>query len=391
MDHCAQMNYHIIPDDKFIDTFIEIAEAVSPESANIFLLRDNPPYKFVKHPVAISAPFGSEGFEQYIARATKDDHIYIHYLSSQMIEWINTTTCSAKLIWIFWGSEFFEAAGIRFDLYEPVTAKLVQLNEQKLSRYYPLHLYRKWKLNKEIKRHDDDTAARVGAAVKKLAYIMHYNRYDYDLIRKHFPTEAKFLHFFYSPPYTYGQMDIIAQQKTTLVVNNKAINVWLGNSGYDANNHLDYLQVISRLKDNMEVWAPLTYGDDKYIATIEAQGARLLGNKFYALKSYMTFDDFVRAIYAMDIGIMPHKRPQAFGNIQLLLYFGRRVYMFNNTLFRMLKEMGFVIFDIAEFSSSKFNEPLSEAEQQQNKSLIEQHFSKDFARVRFKECLTLID
>lgn len=388
------MNIHLVPDEKFIDTFIEIAEHVCSPGENVYLVRGNKPFKLVKSPNVIEAPLESLVLSQYMQQATAADKVYIHYLGMDVCEWLGKTETKAALLWVFWGSEFFEMAGVAFDLFEPLTEAYIKKTRNEdvpLSRFKILHHYRGWKRKQQNNRVQAEKRAVFGKTVARLSYILHYNSYDFDLIKKHFPTKAKYQYYNYPPPYSFKEIDQnINAVESPFEISASDLNVWLGNSGYPANNHLDYIAQMAHMDiDQLKVWAPLNYGNADYIQHIIDTGHKHLHSKFKAITEYMSFDSFMRVIYAMDISIMPHKRAQAFGNIQLLLYFGKKIYMDENTLYRFLLERGYHIYSVEDITAESLRTPMTEEEIAHNRELIDKEFSKEVSYQHFATCLHL--
>ena len=388
------MNIHIVPDEKFIDTFIEITGKVTAPGSNVFLVRDKKPFKYLKSTNIVEAPIGTAEFHSYIDKLGKGDFVYMHTPSHEVWEWLAATDCQAAFIWIFWGGEFYEATRIEFDLYLPLTLAHVDKDRwaPRLSRWSVLHDYRFWLKKQAYAKVLASHQKPIREAVAKLSYFMHYTKFDFLIVKKHLPNNAKFIRYSVPPPYNFTEMDdMLPNIKQQLNLAPTDLNIWLGNSGYPANNHLDYISIFSKMNiPNLKVWAPLSYGDQDYIQHVITVGHTLLPGQFGITADYMSFDSFMKAIHAMDVGIMPHKRPQAFGNIQLLLYFGKKVFMDeDSSLYDFLIDASYHIYPLSKMTKEQLETPLMPAEKEHNRTLMIAQFSKDVSQQHLAHCLHL--
>ena len=88
------------------------------------------------------------------------------------------------------------------------------------------------------------------------------------------------------------------------------------------------LNILSKFSnENIEVVAPLTYGDEKYIHSVIQHGSDLLGNKFMPLTQLMTPVEYNKYLSTIDVVILNHRRQQGFGNIVIALYFGAKIFI----------------------------------------------------------------
>lgn len=111
------------------------------------------------------------------------------------------------------------------------------------------------------------------------------------------------------------------------------IAIQLGNSATQTNNHIYVLHLLSKFKnENIRIFAPLSYGDLDYAKIVIEEGKRIFGEKFTALKEFMNEDEYYQFLNSMDIAIFDMKRQQALGNIYASLYFGKKVFLRNNSV-----------------------------------------------------------
>lgn len=126
--------------------------------------------------------------------------------------------------------------------------------------------------------------------------------------------------------------------------------------------------------DNINIYAPLSYGDKKYADSIKNIGIARFKNRFIALESFMQFDEYIAFLNNIDIAIFKQNRQQAMGNIFVLLALGKKVYLDSTaTHYDFLTKLGFRIFDIKNFNTN----PMLEADSIHNRKLLLELYSKE--------------
>ena len=159
-------------------------------------------------------------------------------------------------------------------------------------------------------------------------------------------------------------------------------NVLIGNSCSLTCNHLDGLRLAREMKlpTEAKVYVPLSYGESWLKNAISKWGRLLLGDRFTPLTSFLPREEYNLIIKSCSIVIMPHYRPQAFGNILTALWLGSRVFLsVRNDLFPFFKRIGAVVFSVEHDldDSSVVLGPLSEIEREQNREVISSLYGKE--------------
>lgn len=373
------MNVHLMPDGKFIDVVIQLADQLGGTN-NRYLIKKKAPFTMVTSQKAEEGVLFSDKLNEVVSALTPNDKFIIHNLSLDICEWFQDQDIKAKTYWAFWGSEFFEASGIDFPLYGPLTkphAEAITPASQ-LSKFWLVGKYRQMKKNKRraarLKR-NRDCFQRV---VRKIDYFLHYNHYDLDLVKEYFDTPMKFQYFTYPLRHDYEEFQHADKEPAPLNIDPLRTNVFIGNSAYPNNNHREvFEQLKQHLSYDMDIWVPLSYGDDEYRAEIIELGTKMFAGQFKPITDYFDFQEYARIVAKMDIALMNHQRAQGFGNIQLQFYFGCKVYMHpQSTLFAFLREHGFAVNNIlTEFDTLR--EPVGPNAKEQNRKLTKQLFSHE--------------
>ena len=121
----------------------------------------------------------------------------------------------------------------------------------------------------------------------------------------------------------------------------------------------------------------------------------MLGDSFHPLIEFLPRDEYNRIIVSCSAVVMPHYRPQAFGNILTALWLGSRVFLSEkNVLLTYFKRIGAVIFSIEhdlKESNSYVLSPLSENEVFQNRKAIKAFYSKDIMHLKNIELVNTLN
>lgn len=124
------------------------------------------------------------------------------------------------------------------------------------------------------------------------------------------------------------------------------VRIQVGNSATEENNHLDILKKLFVYKnENMSIYVPLSYGNMDYARKVEGYGKKLFGNKFIAIKNYMTLDEYYKFMQEMDVAIVDVQRQQALANILAHLYYGNILYLNRRSVvnYHLQGEVGFKV------------------------------------------------
>jgi dTDP-N-acetylfucosamine:lipid II N-acetylfucosaminyltransferase len=177
--------------------------------------------------------------------------------------------------------------------------------------------------------------------IKNMGYLITGTIGDYHLVQKWYGAKGKHIKCFNYPSNLYKEYQ--NNQKTGNI-----LNIQVGNSATNTNNHLDILYKLEKYKnEDIKIFAPLSYGDKEYAKEISIHGKEIFGNKFEALTEFISFDKYLEFLSKIDIALFAHKRQQAFGNIITLLGMGKKVYLDKeSTLNNVFIENNIKVFDV---------------------------------------------
>lgn len=182
--------------------------------------------------------------------------------------------------------------------------------------------------------------------------------------------------------YTYNLLEQIEIYK------NEKINVMVGHSATDTCRHIETFQMLKPYSGKIKVICPLSYPDDKrYIDMVTKIGREIFGDDFIPLTSFMKYEEYVKFLNTVDIGVFNNSRQQGMGNITNLLYLGKKVYLSqDNTIRKSYHKPEYNIFDCEEIQSDDFLILLTEDELKNNRNKIiykfsDENFKKEWGRV----------
>lgn len=337
------MVIHIFPDEKFTYDYIQRINRLYDKNKHIFLIyysgqnlctRD-----MVKNynNVFFISTFKDSIFLDYYEKAEKIICHSLFFRTRDLIALYNVyKRQNRKMIWALWGG----------DLYDEYRRNHKSLNIKARIREY----YRK----------------KIIASFYKVLSTS-----DYEQMKKWYETNAVQGKGLYS--YEFKPIEKI--DKKEFLRN----NVMIGHSATATCCHKDAFELLSKYKDSIEVYCPLSYPkNEEYIKQVDEAGVSIYAESYHPLKDFMNYHEYVGFLNNMDVGIFNNDRQQGMGNIVNLLYLGKKVYMNKkNTLYQALCEEGFTLFDIENIKDNTFFKDLTNEQKEKNRKLIEYRYSDE--------------
>jgi hypothetical protein len=352
---------HIVIDDKFIDSAIDIFSRMLFFEHRYLWLRQYDKFKWIKQINKIEI---IEDTKELIEILNIDaDIIFIHslYFHPRHLLHINA---NIKTVWIFWGYDAYSNKGffnehklLRVHFYKSYTQKYIKE-------------YRKKRLIENFKSfiHNIFFNHYYWLFVKRVDYIANELSFEYELLKKNNNLSAKYIYFQY------------LFQETQYVITGD--NILLGNSADISNNHLDVIQLLKNIDlRNRKIFLPLSYPSysDKaiYIKRIQESLELVQNISSEIMEDYMPLEKYHEKISSCAYAIFGHIRQQALGNIIQLLFNGCKIFLYKESIvYRALVEKGFILFTIDnDLNHDLLNTPLTEDEKQRNKALYFKNYN----------------
>lgn len=288
--------------------------------------------------------------------------VLIHYLTSESISFVEKyIPVNVPVYWFMWGGDFYPLLGDRgYDIYsQPIFA----------GRRY---LFKSYILSK-INWLSSNTKRTISFIRNRVSHCV-TSREQLALCKKYYPNvfnDKKLIEGF-----TYYCLETVLKDLKDCRVSGN--NILVGNSSSVSNNHNYAFNFLKRLDlCGRQIVAPLNYnGTERYRNNVISMGRRYFGVNFKPLLNFLPLEDYNKVLLSSTISVFASWRQEAWGNIQILLYMGSKVYMSEKSpLYQTLKRLGFVIFALESINDGDFGRTMLEADIMTNRRLLERHYS----------------
>lgn len=368
------MILHFITDDKFAD--YAIGQFSGPDFHSVFvLITDSDKIQYVSRlgGVDIINP-NANRFSDLLHGLGKYNAIILHGLFWPWEEDVLRMAPShVKVAWVFWGGDIYgrkDNCGrylsnqSRFLLGVQHIKRWIRNKRQPFKYEIPFNL------------------------LKRIDYCLTDIPEDYAFVKQYLGPKIKELW------YNYYSIEETIEDLAGDVVNGN--NILLGNSCSIECNHLDGFRKIKSfpIRDS-KIVVPLSYGESWLRLFLLREGKRCFGSHFQPLVDFIPRSEYNSIIKSCAVAVMPHYRPQAFGNILTALWLGTRVYLSEkNILYSYFKRIGTVIFSLEKDfvrTNSFALLPLSEVQVEQNRRAISVFYGKIVMRQKIFELVRVLN
>lgn len=305
-----------------------------------------------------------EGLKKYFEIA---DYLIIHALNYSDKEIIKLTDSECnKIIWCVWGH----------DLYSIKTKhSLVYLITQKIYRLLRRRVYYNKLASGKISKFKGITVGFPG---------------DMFTVREKYGNTINIYNALY--PMGYNANDLEKwKEKVSVDTKYTKLRILLGHSAYEFLNHEIWIEKLKPYKNKIEIIIPLSYGNNKYALKVKEKAVSSIGgDKVYFLEKFMPAEEYFKFLCNIDIAIFDYEHQSAFGNILLLLYLQKRLYLSpNGIMYKGLKNIGATVYRTDELIEAEFKN-LSHEELLKNRELAKNILDEETIKKQwtdmFKSC-----
>lgn len=352
------MNLHIVPDNKFIDTFCaNLLELGVLQNNKVIVISDKKPH-YIERDLP-HAPLYSSKFKTLTGDTGQYSAVYIHLFSPLMYRWVARNSFK-ELNWMVWGADLYQLSFIQIDLYEEITSEKYPTKNRSIRE--SAYLLKAWIINTRFRK----------KAYSKVKNILTWMKSEYTFAITNIPSlRASHKFFFYENTLPYQKLEekVISNRDGPRVLP----SIIIGNSGHRVNNHLDAVEYIVRHNVKANLYIPVSYGDRDYINFLKQNLAGYANGKIEFVDEYMSFDKYLNFLRDADAFIMNSVRPLGYGNVLMMLYLGKAVFLNErNISLPDLKANGIVTNDWSDMNSI-----LDLKKSSQNKEAVVNLFSHD--------------
>ena len=167
--------------------------------------------------------------------------------------------------------------------------------------------------------------------VKKFHAIGRSNIVDELNIRERFGDVKTF-----RMPYQFTSIiDIIDAEQKEKITLDGTINIMVGHFGRAADNHIQMMKRLEHLKnDDIHLYFILSYGDSEYIKDVKNYISKGWHHKSTIVTNFLPRNEYVNFLNQMDVIILDGPRSYALGNINLLIYLRKKLFVNRNGIIR---------------------------------------------------------
>ena len=181
------------------------------------------------------------------------------------------------------------------------------------------------------------------------------------------PGDFEDLCSFCSPKGKWYLGSIMTKEKSKLLVHALNIDsentkkILLGNSSTPTNRHFEAFDYLSHFcNEQIEIYAPLSYGDMDYRSRVIKKGEAVFGDKFKPLLELLSPKEYMSLLSQMHVAVFNQDRQQGMGNIQRLLAIGSKVFLSSKgPMLNDFTKDGFTVFETETIPNLSFSEFLA--------------------------------
>ncbi len=293
----------------------------------------------------------------------------------------NRLQLNVKIIWRFFGMELY--GKMPEYVYSDLSIKLIKKEQKKKNKGKNIWNKRirtvlskiKWRtdFNNEIKK-----------AISRIDFFLGLSK-----------TEYIFLKEYWSDLPTFMQIPFSTIKTKELENKVKSNNIIIGNNRSPYNNIIDILELIEKCenKDKYSFNMMFNYGSNN-IYTNEVREKALKIKNIKVIENFIPFDEYQKFYMSIDALVLNGYRQMAMRAIFESLSSGVKVYLNKkNVILQWLKEEGFLIFSIEDFSNDMKTENLGLLKTQAKHNAIQfENFRKKYNVEDFQEeIMELVD
>ena len=164
-----------------------------------------------------------------------------------------------------------------------------------------------------------------------------------------------------------GLLDFIDQNRPQNQTSGRKYLIQVAHNSFFFNNHIKLLNYLEHFKnEDMHLLLPLTYGvsgingmfgGKQYLNAVKSYAKRRFKEKACLMTRNVPFEQYVRLLWQVDCAVFDFERPCALGNIRILLYMGKKVYLPAGTPFyNFFIEHGIKVYDTNRIPDMTFEE-----------------------------------
>lgn len=148
---------------------------------------------------------------------------------------------------------------------------------------------------------------------------------DYQIAKKYYNIKGKYKRAQYVIDNDFKFLDTLSPKIK------EETYIQIGNSATPSNNHFKIIDTLSKFRnEKIKIFCILSYGDKEYGKRVNEYGKKIFGNKFIGIFNFMKLNEYYVYLSDIDILVFNQGRQQGLGNIFMLSYFEKKIYLRND-------------------------------------------------------------
>lgn len=356
-------NLHIIVNDKF-DPSLSFEKTDSENRYICYVRQIDEPIPYLNKNLVEGMDYKTI---KSIIQKGEYDNIFFHPLIPSWYGLVKAVPSDKKIIWCMFGWEFYENPYFErlierhMSLYKPLTQQWIH------QHYKEAHLSVWLSIKRRLKYYKRQWS--LYNVMRRIDYVAPVYTTEMDILRHIRGFRAK--HF----PFRY----IVSSYDDNLATESEEIGKYIivGNSAYPVCNHLDILSLmIERNIVDHELYLPLAYGDNSYHEMLQ-ETLKEMPFRYQIQDKMIPFNEYQKIMSQCNVAIFPVIRQHSAGAINLNLYHGKKVFLYENSIpYKYLTSVGFRVFSIErELTQSSIKTRLPDSVIQSNRKKVIEHIS----------------
>jgi len=154
-------------------------------------------------------------------------------------------------------------------------------------------------------------------------------RYDALEVKSRFKNKIRILMCPYPSDMKLEEIDSIIEAANSVEKDKNApTKIMVAHSAHQYLHHKEMLEKLSAYKDeNIIISLVLVYGNDAYATSVAEYAKSIFGDKIEVFRNRMDTKDYIQYLTTVDIGIFDQVHQSSLGNLNYLLYLGKKLYL----------------------------------------------------------------
>lgn len=302
----------------------------------------------------------------------KYNYIVIHYLTLEMIDFVEYAPKSIHVSWEIYGYDLYN------QFLDPMGYKVQQ---EDASKYLPAHA----RLLKVLGLYGLYLYFRTGDCTRIPILSKYYFRRitsrlnsvivgcqaDASLLEKYSGRKYETYRVFF-----YSLKEVLGDLYDSPFYDNNGIMI--GNSASYSNNHLYVLDLIQKFNiSDATVLMPISYGGSlRYREKVKEAYTKVFPNRMRFIVDYLPLHEYNKIFLKISILVLASWRQESIGTIIMGFYLGIKIFLSNKSpLLDSLRKDGFIVYDIEGTNSEDFLKPLKLDQKEYNRNLLLEHYN----------------